>query len=334
MTRYLRLACLCVVFLVLLCGVVSARPAEPEPRLTAREMDRPPVPVSVGFILIDVLDIDGVSQSMRVDFSVHLSWKDESLAGSWSGTRVLDVGETWVPDIQLVNDLGLTQKRRDVVEVDSDGTVTWRRRFYGDISARMYLKDFPADSHTLNIQFFSASPGEVVFVPRDDRIVQREILSVVDWVVGEGHLVMEDVDIGYATSPGFTYQFAATRSGGYYLWRVIFPLAMIVFMSFAVFWIDPTQIEAQLGVASGAMLTVVAFLFSLSSLSPKVPYQTRLDRYTFLAIALIFTSLVEAVVSSRLAAKGRTTAARRFDLVCRVLFPAVFLILTLILFLV
>jgi hypothetical protein len=108
---------------------------------------------------------------------------------------------------------------------------------------------------------------------------------------------------------------------------------MIVFMSFAVFWIDPTQIEAQMGVASGAMLTVVAFLFSMSALSPKVPYQTRLDKYTFLSIVMIFLALMEGVLSSRLAGHGRETAARRFDLACRVLFPVVFMVMSLIVFL-
>jgi len=328
--RPLGVLLLCAMIITVSVCIASARQEQP---LLADRMDRPPVPVSVGFTLVDVLDIDGVTQSMTVDFSVHLSWKDESLAGRWPDTRVLDLGEVWVPDIQLLNNLGLAQTRRDVVEVEPDGTVTWRRRYYGDVSASMYLKDFPADSHTLNIRFVSAIPGEVVFAPNDDRIIQRDVLSVVDWAVGEGQLVMEDIDIGYATLHGFTYRFSATRFGGYYLWRVIFPLAMIAFMSFTVFWIDPTEIEAQLGVASGAMLTVVAFLFSLSSLSPKVPYQTRLDRYTFLAIVLIFMSLIEAVVSSRLAAKGRPDTARRFDLACRVLFPGVFVVTTLVLFL-
>ncbi|MCK5596966.1 MAG: hypothetical protein KAJ04_05925, partial [Candidatus Eisenbacteria sp.] len=167
----------------------------------------------------------------------------------------------------------------------------------------------------------------------EERIIQAETLSVLDWRIGTGDLVMEQVDIGLATTPGFTFQFSAAREGRYFLWKMIFPLAMIVFMSFAVFWIDPTQIEAQMGVASGAMLTVVAFLFSMSALSPKVPYQTRLDRYTFLSIALIFLALMEGVLSSRLAGHGRETAARRFDLTCRVLFPTVFVVLTLIIFL-
>lgn len=333
MLRSVGLAVLCALALFLTCTTAAGLLSADTGLLEARGADHEPVRVSVGFLLVDILDINGVSQTMRADFSVHLSWKDESLAGRWPERHVLGVGETWMPDIQIVNDINLARKRREVVEVDPDGTVTYRQRYFGDLSVSMNLKDFPTDSHTFAVRFVSASPGEVEFVALEDRIVQSEALSVVDWVVGKGDLVMEQVDIGLATSPGFTFQFPAAREGRYFLWKMIFPLAMIVFMSFAVFWIDPIQIEAQMGVASGAMLTVVAFLFSMSALSPKVPYQTRLDRYTFLSIVMIFLALTEAVLSSRLAGHGRETAARRFDVTCRVLFPAVFVVMSLIVFL-
>ncbi|MEA3408959.1 MAG: hypothetical protein U9Q95_01270 [Candidatus Eisenbacteria bacterium] len=333
MFRSLGLAVLCTLALLLTCTTAAGFLPADTGSLESPGADGEPVRVSVGFLLVDVLDIDGVRQTMRADFSVNLSWKDESLAGRWSGRHALGVGETWVPDIQIVNDINLARKRREVVEVDPDGTVTYRQRYFGDLSANMNLKDFPTDSHTFGIRFVSASPGEVEFVALEDRILQGKTLSVLDWVVGKGDLVMEQIDIGLATSPGFTFQFPASREGRYFLWKMIFPLAMIVFMSFAVFWIDPVQIEAQMGVASGAMLTVIAFLFSMSALSPKVPYQTRLDRYTFLSILVIFLALTEAVLSSRLAGHGRETAARRFDLTCRVLFPVVYLVMTLIIFL-
>jgi hypothetical protein len=332
-SRSFELAVLCTISLLLTCTTAAGLLPADTGSLKAPGADGEPVRVSVGFLLVDILDIDGVRQTMRADFSVHLSWKDESLAGRWPGRHALGVGETWVPDIQIVNDINLARKRREVVEVEPDGTVTYRQRYFGDLSVNMNLEDFPTDSHRFDIKFVSASPGEVEFVAREDRVIQAETLSVLDWRVGAGDLVMEQVDIGYATSPGFTFRFPADREGRYFLWKMIFPLAMIVFMSFAVFWIDPTQIEAQMGVASGAMLTVVAFLFSMSALSPKVPYQTRLDRYTFLSIALIFLALMEGVLSSRLAGYGRETAARRFDLTCRVLFPTVFVVLTLIIFL-
>ena len=333
MFRTLGLAVLCTVALLLTCVTAAGLLPADTGRLEARGADGEPVRVSVGFLLVDVLDIDGVRQIMRADFSVQLSWKDENLAGRWPERHTLGVGETWVPDIQIINDISLARKRREVVQVEPDGTVTYRQRYFGDLSVSMNLKDFPADKHIFGIRFVSTSPGEVEFVALEGRIIQSETLSVLDWRVGAGDLVIEQVDIVYATSPGFTFQFPAARESRYFLWKMIFPLAMIVFMSFAVFWIDPTQIEAQMGVASGAMLTVVAFLFSMSALSPKVPYQTRLDKYTFLSILIIFLALTEAVLSSRLAGHGREAAARRFDLTCRVLFPTIFLVLTLIIFL-
>ena len=327
MTRSIEASFLCV---LLLCAFGSSSAAAGESSRSSRAESASsgkPTIVSVGFLLVDVLDIDAVHQSMRADFSVHLSWQDESLAGRWENKHVLDVGDVWTPDLQIVNDLSLTRRRREVVEVEPDGTVTYRQRYFGELSLRMDIREFPMDRHRISIEFVSASPGEVEFVRREDRILQKDELTVVDWSIGSAELVLGTVDIGYTMSPGFSFEFEATRRNGYYLWRVIIPLALIAFMSFAVFWVDPTQIDAQLTVAASAMLTVTAFLFSLSSVSPPVPYQTRLDKYVFLSILVIFLALVEAVVSSRLAGRKRELAARRVDRVSRWVFPAVFVVL-------
>ena len=50
-------------------------------------------------------------------------------------------------------------------------------------------------------------------------------------------------------------------------------------MSWAVFWINPRYLPAQVGVSTSAVLTLIAFQFSLGYLLPKVSYLTRADRF-------------------------------------------------------
>ena len=59
---------------------------------------------------------------------------------------------------------------------------------------------------------------------------------------------------------GFAFDFTARRYRLYYVWQVYVPLSFIVIMSWACFWIDPTHADAQIAVATGSMLTLIAYL--------------------------------------------------------------------------
>jgi hypothetical protein len=126
---------------------------------------------------------------------------------------------------------------------------------------------------------------------------------------------------------GFAFEFIARRYFPYYLWQVIVPLAVIVGMSWAAFWIDPSQTRAQIGLAGSAILSLIAYRFVLANLLPRLPYMTRMDYLTLGGTLLVFLALVEVIVTSTLAHKNRNKAARGIDRVSRLAFPTVFVLL-------
>ena len=108
MFRPLRLAALCTLALLLTCTTAAGLLPADTGLLEVPGADGEPVRVSVGFLLIDILDINGVTQTMRADFSVHLSWKDESLAGRWPERHVLGQHQGHV---QIVDVRGMHGRR-------------------------------------------------------------------------------------------------------------------------------------------------------------------------------------------------------------------------------
>lgn len=105
------------------------------------------------------------------------------------------------------------------------------------------------------------------------------------------------------------------------------PLIVIVCMSWAVFWIDPDQLGIQIGVASTSILTLIAFLFSLSSVLPPISYLTRMDFFVFSSLVLVFLAFAEAMTTCTLAVKGRMPVGRRIDARARWIFPGTFAII-------
>jgi hypothetical protein len=127
----------------------------------------------------------------------------------------------------------------------------------------------------------------------------------------------------------FEFRFEAQRHVGYFVTKVILPLIFIVAMSWVVFWIDPVDAGSQVSVSVTAMLTLIAYRFAVGALLPKVSYLTRMDDFILASTVLVFLSLVEGVVTSRLAAGGRLAIARQMDRHARWVFPVAFLAISL-----
>ena len=99
-------------------------------------------------------------------------------------------------------------------------------------------------------------------------------------------------------------------------------------MSWAVFWIDPTDSGAQFSIAVTAMLTLIAYRFAIDANVPKLPYLTCLDKFVLFGSLLVFVTLIQAIITSKLAKRGDLELARTIDRRCRWIFPLIFSIIT------
>jgi len=97
-------------------------------------------------------------------------------------------------------------------------------------------------------------------------------------------------------------------------------------VSWLVFWVDPIQIGAQLTIGATAMLTMIAYQFTLSNLIPPVSYLTRLDIFILLSNIIVFIALLEAILTSNLVSHDKKTIARRIDYLARFIFPIAYII--------
>ena len=289
------------------------------------------------FFLIYIMDIDQVSaqnQSFTVNMYLRLRWKDERLAHSDPVARTVPLDEVWNPNLLLANQQGLLRKSLpEVVKVEPDGMLTYHQRYVGTISQPLHLHDFPCDTHSFAVQFMSAS-GKVAFLPDtfaagSENIVggtMAETLSLPDWKI----LNFEAKERPFRISadlqePGFVFTFTAKRHFSYYLWQMILPQVLIVVMSWAAFWIDPSMAGTQIGLATTPMLTLIAHRFLLASQLPRLPYMTRMDNFIMLSTILVFAAFMEVVITSGLAHADRNELGKTIDRWSRLAFPPIFI---------
>jgi len=297
-----------------------------------------PTQVSVGIWIVDISKIDSAEQSFTAEAAVVLRWKDPRLAHTGSGVVRYPLEQIWHPRVSIVNETNfVSRKFPDAVEVEPDATVIYRQRYAGAFTQPLRLRSFPFDRQTFHIQLVAVRyrPNEVTFVPDEDWIrngLQRAggiapSITLPDWTVEK----WETKPLTYALSPGFeysgyTFEFTASRNVQNYILKVIFPLVLIVMMSWAGFWIDPVNANSQISVAVTSMLTLIAYRFTVDTQLPRLPYMTRLDVLFLVSTLLVFFSLIEVLVTTILDNNGQTQLAKTVDRYCRVIFPVIFTI--------
>ena len=295
---------------------------------TAQDHSRPDpagtsTKVSVGIFVIDLAEIDGAAQEIVIDFVVRATWKDPRLTTPGK----LDAAKVWTPELSIVNERRVFRKRKEVVEIDADSNVTYQQRYWGTLSAPIQLHEFPLDTQKVGIQLVTTR--DVVLV-LDKSLIGRSVeFSVSDWSVGEGEVRLKTFDFlpGASGYKGLVYEFEAERYLGFFIWKIVLPLVLIVIMSWAVFWIDPVTHGPQIGITVTSMLTLMAYRVTMGQFVPNLPYLTRLDMFITGSTALVFLALVQEVATIRMVRKKYPDLARRVDRICRKAFPAAFVLM-------
>ena len=288
--------------------------------------DMGPVYVSVG-----VLDVDAISsadQSFTINVYVQFRWHDPELAHDGDKPIRKDLKEINAPRFLLVNRQKTWSTLLNVVEISPSGEAIFRQRLWGDFSQPLHLHDFPFDTQIFTIPILALSPhgGTVPLEPdpRGESFI-ADTLSVADWKITRWWAEPSMIELTRGdASPGFAFSFEASRLYNHVVIKIIIPLILIVMMSWIVFWIDPQEAGSQLSVAVTAALTLIAYHIALAGKLPDIPYLTRMDMFLFGSTLLVFSALLEVVITSKLARGGRLKLARRMDTVCCFLFPAAY----------
>ena len=111
-------------------------------------------------------------------------------------------------------------------------------------------------------------------------------------------------------------------------WGQFSLLGLIVLMAYAVFWLDPTVLGPQIGIATSTVFTLIAYNFALSNILPPISYHTRAALYLMGCMLLVFGALGEAVVTGVLATnESQLALARRIDVIARFVYPVLFVVI-------
>lgn len=313
--------------------LVDGPPAETDLR-TPPDPDRP-TPVRVGLFVEDLRDIDAVQASYRFRGVITISWCDPRLAfdprvvgldeqvffGPAAEAEIERIWTTRGFPVNQVDEIRVTER---VVRMRHDGTVSADLNITLRLGADYDLRRFPFDKQrlTLQVESFLWNARQVVFVADDTTTGFADDFQIPEWTIAGVQAHVETVDVIRSSEPFSRLVLAIDikRKSGFYLWKVLLPLLLIVALSWSVFWMVEEKFGIRVRTSATGVLTVVAYQFVASQDLPRVGYLTLLDKIMVISFVLLAVTVVESYIVSRYQADD-PDRARRIDRMARWIFP-------------
>jgi hypothetical protein len=275
-----------------------------DPILQPPPYDGRPLEVSIGLHIVNIASIDEVSEQFQMDAYLFARWIDPRLAYTPSGPndeeRNYAFGQIWIPQLEIINAATPRTRYDTSIRVAPDGAVRYAERCRVGVSSKFALRRFPFDRQSLVIIIhpFLVDGPSIAFKLGDYSTWTasefESYSSLAQWRVTTVEPRIEVASTyGGRTMPEARFEILVQRRSSFYLWKVFLPLLLMVFLSWAVFWIEADDLSNQVQVAVTTILTVIAFAFAISATMPRLPYLTYIDAFFLECYIYVFLAVVE-----------------------------------------
>ncbi len=311
------------------------------------EAGRPPNPfgptrVGAGLFVTELRDIDAVADDFLFRGYVRTTWCDPREAfrpgkGATSderiflGPRANEKRESmWTPGGYPVNQVSDMDVSERVIRIRSDGTVSHDLNVNLRLDADYDLRRFPFDRQTLDVQVesFTWNRDHVQWIADDTITGFAEGLEIPEWRIVEVSSRAEEVPVIRSEVPfsRYTLLIEVERRAGFYLWKVILPLLIIVALSWSVFWMPDERFAGRSRISATGVLTIVAYQFVIAEDLPRVAYLTLLDKMMIISFGVLAVTVLESLLVSR-HQDANPERAHRIDARAKWLFPLTYAVM-------
>lgn len=254
--------------------------------------------------LIELVTINDVEQSFKIDASLYLHW-------SRHGNNNDDIDKTGVKGLQIMNKPLWVPL---VTFSNADRSAPTEEAYYSDgdihyahlnwtivIHGRLDLRHFPFDRQILMVVFSSHNCSFIDydytlgFVHGDNRL-QHDMISAIYrfptiWTLEK----LEVATLRHRTD-AINVMLFMRREPFFYVINIVTVSFVTVLCSFTVCILDISNYSDRVSITLILMLTLVASRYSITSCVPQVPYVTNLDKYNIMTISALMAVVMECFV--------------------------------------
>lgn len=292
-----------------------------------------PIVVNVALYINDFTAIYEKIEVLELEATLFVNWQDKRLAFSGNETRFYSgkraetkLNDIWHPTLTITHSRSTRKVDQRSLSITPTGVVTYIERFNVDLEIDINMRDFPFDKQDISITVvpFTKNYNNMVFKIAKKHQGISKLAHLPEWYVKGVSLKTREIytdSIGPNT-PAYILTLHYERKSNFYVLKVLFPLVIIVMLSWSVFWMINQPIVNSVAIVLMAMLTIVAFQWVIADNTPKVAYHTFFDALLTLSYAIVGLTIVALARINTLASVRSLRLAR----ICRILFPIMYII--------
>ena len=156
-----------------------------------------------------------------------------------------------------------------------------------ELKNKFNLKAFPFDKQRLSVKLIDGRfnlDQRNIFVSENTHAFLQDYVDKNE-VLGWNITGYEINDFQYQNSfhmkkdfsDGLSLDFIIERKHGYYIFKIVIPIILILLICWGSVWIDPKEIESRLTITIVCLLSLIAYNFVIDSELPKLEYLTVMD---------------------------------------------------------
>jgi hypothetical protein len=332
---FLRLGVLAILAFVSLQPSHAANGGIPE-RLLGPPPGNGPAVVRASFHLNDINDIDDEEETFEFTGTLVLNWKDPRQAFDpaaagvsekvYQGNYQFDeISPAWYPQIALLNQSGMFETTAVTLRVRPDGGSTLVSTINAVAEADFSMRRYPFDRHRLEAVL--GLPG---FHQGEVRFEMEPATADTSAQISQWTLNGITTSVRTAKSPiaglgegasEFVVSLDVARESMFTLRLVVLPLAIIVMLSWSVFWMERSSLGDRISVSFVGILTAVAYQIVVGDLLPHVSYVTLMHGFLNLSLFMMSATVVINLYVGACDQSGKSQLGDMIDHRCRWIFP-------------
>jgi len=300
-----------------------------------------PTRVGAALFVTELREIDAVRDDYGFRGYLRATWCDPRLAfdpePAGPRERVTmgaqaegELARIWFPAGFPVNRVGSLDISERVLRIHSDGTVQHDLNVSLRVAADFDLRRFPFDRQLLELEIesFRWTEESLVWEPDEAGMGFSEDFEIPEWRIERVGSRVETAHSLRSPDPfsRFVFEIEVERESGFYVWKVMLPLIIIVGLSWSIFWMTEERVAARSRITATGVLTIVAYQFVVGEALPRIAYLTLLDKMMILSFVLLAVTVVQSLLIARYQ-EDDMPRARRIDRASRWFFPTGYLLL-------
>lgn len=274
-----------------------------------------PLKINTELLVEEITNIDGKTLSYDALYTLWYYWKDPRIVDllktlnqyentnepaylcDYEAKTVWGEGrKLFDPVIEIYNQKNLPKfsERADWIEIFSNGTIQARLRSNGTFkSGNLDFRQFPFDKKKFSFELYSEFPiNYVEFVPNEKmqlydqnifKADEEDGLIIPDWQATDVETKIVSFKEDKYTYSGMVVNVSAKRQVPYYIFKIMIPILFLLIITWSVFWIYGSEIQAKVNISVVTLLALIAYNFIFDKDLPKLPYLTFLDAYILIS---------------------------------------------------